>query len=243
VNGVVINETGARALGYTPATCIGKGFHNASSTEVLHIVGVMKDFHFEDLHVPISSVAFMVNSAPQFNYLIAHVNATHVSSILAAAQSFWRKMDPNEPFEYTFLDSDFQKHYDEDNRLAALVGYATGIAIFISCLGLFGLAAFSAEQRTKEIGIRKVLGASAGGIVTLLSADFMKLVLLAVVLGSPIGWWASHRWLQDFAYRTDVPWTIFALTTATALAIAFATISFQALRAATARPVDSLRNE
>ncbi|TDX01165.1 ABC transporter permease [Dinghuibacter silviterrae] len=243
VDGVVINETGARALGYTPATCIGKGFHNANSKEILRIVGVMKDFHFEDLHVPIMSVAFFVNSAPRYNYIIAHVNASNMGSVIAAAKAFWRTSDPNEPFEYSFLDGEFQKHYEEDNRLAALVGYATGIAIFISCLGLFGLAAFSAEQRTKEIGIRKVLGANVAGIVGLLSADFMKLVLLAVVLGSPVGWWATHRWLQDFAYRTTIPWTIFALTTGAALLIAFATISVQAFRAAMARPVDSLRNE
>ena len=245
VDGVVINETGARQLGYTVENCIGKGFHNASDPngQVLRIVGVMKDFHFEDLHVPIGCVAFFVNSAPQYNYIIAHVNGGNMSATMTAVQHLWHRLNPNEPLEYSFMDADFQKHYEADSRLAAIVGYATAIAIFISCLGLFGLAAFSAEQRTKEIGIRKVLGASSAGIVRLLSIDFMKLVLLAIVLGSPIGWYATHRWLQDFAYRTSIPWTVFALTTGAALLIAFATISLQAFKAANAKPVDSLKNE
>jgi putative ABC transport system permease protein len=245
VDGVVINETGARQLGYTVENAVGKGFHNTMSPGAppLRIVGVMKDFHFEDLHQPIGNVAFFVNSAPRFNYIIAHINGGNMEAVLASVQKTWHKLNPNEPFEYSFLDTEFQKHYEADNRLAGLVGYATAIAIFISCLGLFGLAAFSAEQRTKEIGIRKVLGASAATIVGLLSVDFMKLVLLAIVIGSPVGWWATHRWLQDFPYKATVSWTVFVLTTVAALAIAFATISLQAFRAATARPVDSLRSE
>lgn len=243
VDGVVINETGARALGYTVQNAVGKGFHNANSNEVLRIVGVMKDFHFEDLHVPIMSVAFFVNSAPEYNYVIAHIAPGKTQQVIEAVRKTWHQVNPNEPFEYNFLDEEFQKHYDADNRLAAIVGYATAIAIFISCLGLFGLAAFSAEQRTKEIGIRKVLGASSARIVGLLSADFMKLVGISILVGSPVGWWAAHRWLQDFAYRTNLSWTIFALTTFAAIFIAFATIGYQALRAAGAKPVDSLRNE
>lgn len=243
VDGVVINETGARRLGYTVENCIGKGFHNTHSNEVHRIVGVMKDFHFEDLHMPITSVAFFVNSAPEYRYIIAHIKGPHVGTTLATVQRIWQRLNPDEPFEYSFLDADFQKHYEADNRLAALVGYAMGIAIFISCLGLYGLASFSAEQRTKEIGVRKVLGANSARIVGLMSVDFMKLVLLAIILGSPIGWWATQRWLQDFAYRTTVPWTLFALTTGVALTIAFVTISFQAFRAATTKPVNALRSE
>jgi putative ABC transport system permease protein len=123
------------------------------------------------------------------------------------------------------------------------VAWATGIAIFVSCLGLFGLAAFSAEQRTKEIGIRKVLGASERSIITLLSRDFLRLVALAVLIGSPIGWYVMQKWLQGFAYRTGIGWTVFALTTGTALLIALITISSQAIRAALANPVKSLRSE
>lgn len=244
IDGVVINETGARQLGYTVENAVGKGFHDTNNPGLrLRIVGVMKDFHFEDLHQPIGNVAFFVNSAPYYHYLILHVQPSNIQEAIKSARQTWQTLNPNEPFEYSFLDAEFQKHYDADNRLASLVNCATLIAIFISCLGLFGLAAFSAEQRTKEIGIRKVLGASPGNIVALLSADFMKLVLLAVVIGSPLGWYATRRWLQDFPYRTTVSWTAFGLTAGVALLIAFATISLQAFRAARANPVKSVKTE
>jgi putative ABC transport system permease protein len=243
--GVVLNETGVKTLGYTLENCIGKGFHNANDLNgpPQKIVGVMKDFHFEDLHQPIGNVAFSLNNDPYYKYILVHVSAGNLEKTIGSIRQTWRRLDPNEPFEYSFLDAEYQKHYDADNRLAALVGYATLIAIFISCLGLFGLAAFSAEQRTKEIGIRKVLGASSASIITLLSGDFMKLVLIAIVIGSPIGWYATRRWLQDFPYRTTVSWMVFALTAGVALFIAFATISLQAFKAATAKPVDSLKDQ
>jgi len=206
-------------------------------------VGVVKDFHFEDLHHPIQGLLFEVNSYPIYNYIIARLRPVGLQSTLASMGQTWKRMDPNEPFDYSFLDEQFQRQYDADNRLAGIVGYATALAIVISCLGLFGLAAFSAEQRTKEIGIRKVLGAGAGRIVALLSGDFLKLVLLACVIGIPVGWWATQRWLRDFAYRTPVTWWVFAGAALAAVVIALATISFQALRAATANPVDSLKNE
>jgi len=244
INGIVLNEQAIRDLGYTPADCIGKKVYSAPSNgQSYQIVGVARDFHEENLHIAIRGTAFFVNSNPRYNYIIAHINAAGMESTIASIQQSWKKLNPNEPFEYFFLDEQFQKHYKADNRLAALVGYATGIAIFISCLGLFGLAAFSAEQRTKEIGIRKVLGAGTGRIMFLLSGDFLKLVLIAVVIGSPLGWWATHKWLQEFAYKTPVSWTIFIYTTAAALLIAFVTISFQAIRAAMANPVDSLKSE
>jgi putative ABC transport system permease protein len=152
-------------------------------------------------------------------------------------------MNPNEPFEYSFLDEDFQKNYEADNRLSSLLEYFTIIAIVICCLGLFGLATFSAEQRTKEIGIRKVLGASTGGIVALLSKDFLKLVAISVVVASPIAWYIMNKWLQDFAYRTNIGWMVFAVAGILALLIALITISFQAIKAAIANPAKSLRTE
>jgi putative ABC transport system permease protein len=149
----------------------------------------------------------------------------------------------NEPFEYSFLDADFQKNYLAQERLSAVVGYFTIIAIVISCLGLFALAAFSAEQRIKEIGVRKVLGASVGNIVGLLSKDFLKLVIIAAVIASPIAWYVMNEWLQNFAYRTTVSWTVFAVTIVAAVGIALLTISFQAVKAAISNPVKSLRTE
>jgi putative ABC transport system permease protein len=158
-------------------------------------------------------------------------------------ENAWHRLDPDEPFEYNFLNAEFDKNYATDTRLSAIVGYFTLIAICISCLGLFGLATFSAEQRTKEIGIRRVLGASATGIVTLLSADFLKLVGISLLAASPLAYYLMHRWLQNFAYKTTISWTVFALTAALALVIAVATISWQAIRAATANPAKTLRTE
>ncbi|MBD0278618.1 MAG: FtsX-like permease family protein, partial [Flavisolibacter sp.] len=153
------------------------------------------------------------------------------------------KLNPNEPFEYNFLDLDFQKNYEADSRQARLINYFTIIAIIISCLGLFGLATFSAEQRTKEIGIRKVLGASVTQLVALLSTDFLKLVGIAVGIASPIAWYVMNQWLQNFAYRTTISWEVFAITVLLVVFIAFATISFQAIKAALANPVKNLRTE
>jgi putative ABC transport system permease protein len=203
----------------------------------------MKDFHFEDLHNPIDAIGLEVFSRPFYSYLTVHVDKNNLGKTIAGIQKAWQQLFPDTPFEYSFLDERFQKLYEADNRIAAIVAYATGFAIFISCLGLFGLAAFSAEQRTKEIGIRKVLGASEGSIVTLLSKDFLKLVALAVLIGSPLGWYVMQQWLQGFAYRTTIGWTVFALTTGAALFIALLTISSQAIRAALANPVKSLRSE
>jgi putative ABC transport system permease protein len=155
----------------------------------------------------------------------------------------WHKLNPGEPFEYSFLDDDFQKNYLAENRLSSIVSYFTLIAIIICCLGLFGLATFSAEQRIKEIGVRKALGASVTGIVALLSKDFLKLVFIAIVIATPLSWYAMHKWLQDFAYRIDISWWIFLLAGIIALLIAFVTISFQAIKTANSNPVKSLRTE
>jgi putative ABC transport system permease protein len=246
VDGIILNETAIRALGYDPATCVGKKVYSGVSYTLgnsLRIVGVMKDFHFEDLHNPIDAIGLEVFSRPFYSYLTVHVDKNNLGKTIAGIQKAWQQLFPDTPFEYSFLDERFQKLYEADNRIAAIVAYATGFAIFISCLGLFGLAAFSAEQRTKEIGIRKVLGASEGSIVTLLSKDFLKLVAIAVLIGSPLGWYVMQQWLQGFAYRTTIGWTVFALTTGAALFIALLTISSQAIRAALANPVKSLRTE
>jgi putative ABC transport system permease protein len=175
--------------------------------------------------------------------MIVHAKQGNINSILQSIQNIWHNLNPTEPFEYSFLDEDFQKNYDAENRLASIVGYFTAIAILISCLGLFGLATFSAEQRIKEIGVRKVLGASVTSIVTLLSKDFLKLVAIAIVIASPIAWWAMNKWLQSFAYKINIGWMVFAITTLVAILIALITISFQAIKAAIANPVESLRSE
>jgi putative ABC transport system permease protein len=245
-NNIIVNEEAIKQIGFsTPEKAIGSRvyFDWRGESYGYSIVGVIKNFHFQDLRVPIEPYGFFLNNRPFFNYLIVHANTPDIKSLLSGIESSWNKLNPNEPFEYSFLDDDFQKNYEAENRLSAIVGYFTIIAILISCLGLFGLATFSAEQRTKEIGVRKVLGASVGSIVTLLSKDFLKLVLIAIVIASPIAWWAMTKWLQDFAYRTNVGAMVFVITASIAVCIALLTISFQAIKAAIANPVKSLRTE
>jgi len=150
---------------------------------------------------------------------------------------------PGQPFNFRFIDEEFDQQYRTERRIGSILGAFAGFAIFIACLGLFGLAAFTAEQRTKEIGIRKVLGASVGSVVSLLSRDFLKLVIVSLVIAFPVAYWAMKQWLADFAYRIDIQWWMFAVTGLVAIAIAFLTVSFQSIRAALANPVKSLRSE
>ncbi len=243
---MVINEETVRELGFaSPQQAVGQrlSFDFRDSTYNFDVVGVAKDFHFENLHEAITPLSFGVTTHHDFNFMIVHTRPGNVTALMNAVQKAWHKLNPNEPFEYSFLDEDFQKNYTADNRLAAIVTYFTVIAIMISCLGLFGLATFSTEQRIKEIGVRKVLGASVGSIVALISKDFVKLVSIAIVIASPLAWWIMNKWLQDFAYRIHINWVIFAITTVIALGIALATISFQAIKAALTNPVKSLRAE
>lgn len=245
-NRMILNEAAINKIGFSsPQNSIGHIVHFdwRGETFTFTIVGVVKDFHFQDLHVPIEPYAFQLNNRPNYSYLMVHARASNMPSLLKSVETSWHKLNPNEPFEYSFLDADFQKNYEAENRLSSMVGYFTIIAILISCLGLFGLATFSAEQRIKEIGVRKVLGASVTSIVGLLSKEFLKLVIIAIIIASPVAWWAMNKWLQDFAYRTGIGWMVFVITAMIALVIALLTISFQAIRAAIASPVKSLRTE
>ncbi len=244
----VINEQTVKEFGFaSPQDAIGKWLAADWDGEQVRftIIGVVKNFHFKDLHESIEPFAFrFYNDADAgFNYMIAHSAGGNIGQSLSVLETAWKKLNPNEPFEYSFLDQDFQKNYEAESRQARLINYFTLIAIIISCLGLFGLATFTAEQRTKEIGIRKVLGATIYGVVSLLSRDFLKLVLIAVVLASPLAWYVMNKWLQNFAYQASITWDVFAITTLMAIVIAFVTISFQAIKAAIANPVKSLRTE
>ncbi len=244
---IIINQEAVRQLGFTsPEKAIGSRIYY-NKNEVQHaftVIGVVKDFHFEDLHMRISPYSFLLTRNPgSINYLIVHTAAGDPGGLLADISAIWQKTMAGEPFEYSFLDADFQSNYEAENRLYALVNYFTVIAILISCLGIFGLATFSAEQRTKEIGVRKVLGASITSIIILLSKDFLKLVIIAVLIASPLAWLIMNKWLQDFAYQIHISWLVFVITTVLALLIAFCTLCFQAVRAAMTSPVKSLRTE
>ncbi|GAB2586787.1 ABC transporter permease [Spirosoma areae] len=243
---IILNERAVNQLGYKSAQgAVGrKAFVERGGERVgFTIVGVVRDFHFEDLHLPITPYAFTLNESDDYNYIVAHAKAGNLQTVLKSIEAVWQKTNPGEPFAYSFLDEEFQKNYVAESRLATVVGYFTFIAILISCLGLFGLASFNVEQRTKEIGIRKVLGASVGNVVMLLSGDFLKLVLIAVVIASPVAWYVMNRWLQNFAYQTQIGWSVFGLTTLAALLITVITVSYQAIKAALMNPVKSLRSE
>jgi putative ABC transport system permease protein len=242
----VINEEAVKQFGFTsPQDAVGKwlAFEWEGEQVQFTVVGVVKNFHFKDLHEEIEPIAFRMYNAANFNYVIASAGGSNLKPALTALETAWKKLNPNEPFEYSFLDQDFQKNYEREERQANLINYFTIVAIIISCLGLFGLATFTAEQRTKEIGIRKVLGATVSGVVALLSKDFLKLVAIAVIIASPLAWWGMNKWLENFAFKTSITWQVFAITSFVALAIAFMTVSFQAVKAALANPVKSLRTE
>jgi putative ABC transport system permease protein len=243
---MVINLEGVKQLGFTSAAeAVGRNVLIDWQGETVRweVIGVVKDFHFQDLHAPIAPYGFQLNNVPLYNYIIAHAGNENLSAVLGSLEATWKNLNPNEPFEYSFLDDDFQKNYEAENRLAGMVRNFTIIAILISCLGLFGLATFSAEQRTREIGIRKVLGASVGSIVRLISKEFLVLVFIAIVIASPLSWWVMNRWLQNFAYRIGIDWWMFVVAALIAIVIAILTVSSQALKAAMANPVRNIKTE
>jgi len=245
LNRIVLNESAVKAMGFAdPEHAIGRKVDGdfRGTTTKYEVVGVVRDFHFEGLRQPITPYGFVLT--PNYgNYLVVHTRPGTPATLLTALETAWHKIDPNEPFEYSFLDQDFQKNYIAEERLSALIRYFTVMAILISCLGLFGLASFSAEQRIREIGIRKVLGASVGGIVMMLSKDFLILVSWGMVAACPVAWIIMHKWLEGFAYKTPISWTVFAITFFCTLLITLTTISFQALRAGMQNPVKSLKTE
>ncbi|GAA4410596.1 ABC transporter permease [Nibrella viscosa] len=240
-SGVLLNETACRAFGWKPAEAVGKKLSTAG-LDGGQVIGVLADYHQHGLQEKIKPVLTFI--APYaFRFLALRLGPGNLSASVAQVERFWKARFPGYPFEYWFLDEDFDRQYRAEQRLARIFSVFASLAILIACLGLFGLATFTAERRTKEIGIRKVLGASVPSLVSLLSVDFLKLVLVAILVASPIAWYAMNRWLEDFAYRIDMPWWIFVVAGLGAVLIAFITISFQSLKAAFLNPVTSLKNE
>lgn len=244
---VLINETLVRRLGLklqtAPGTLLYWEYVNEPSI-VVEIVGVLKDFNYSSLHSDVNPFMLVYNPGEgDLSSIVVATNSKNYQRLLGKIEQLWRKDFAGVPFEYAFMDQEVQKQYETEVILSRIISCFTLMAIVISCLGLFGLAAFSAEQRIKEIGIRKVLGAGVPGIVGLLSRDFLKLVLISLVIAIPIGWWAAVKWLEGFAYRVPLQWWMFAGAGLLAITIALLTVSFQALRAALVNPVKSLRSE
>ena len=242
-SGYLLNEASVSALGLkTNEDAIGKDFGYGGRKG--KIIGVINDFHFESLHQKIVPLVMLypknLNNFGRISIKIAGANTT---AALTHIEKTWKNFLPETPYQFTFLDENFARLYKAEERQKTLFTTFAFIAIFIACLGLFGLSAFAISQRVKEIGIRKVLGANVSTIVTLLSKDFLKLVGLSAVIAFPVAWFAMNKWLQDFAYRIDMPWWIFIVAGIMAAIIALVTISFQAIKAAVANPVKSLRSE
>ena len=239
----ILNEAAIRQMGFkSNEEAVGKRIQYGGRNA--HIVGVLKDFNFESLHQDIlPMIVFIPRDSTFFNFISVQLDGNRIQEGVTHMESTWNKFLPNLPFDYHFIDEDYAQLYEAEQRQGRVfIGFAI-LAIFIACLGLFGLAAFVAQQRVKEIGVRKVLGATTAGIVGLLSKDFIKLVIVALIIASPLAWWFMHQWLDNFAYRINISWWIFATAGVLAIVIAFLTISAQSLKAALANPVESLRSE
>jgi putative ABC transport system permease protein len=241
---ILVNETFLKNIGLDPLKAPGTKLTDANS-RVWEITGIMKDFNYGSLHKEVEPFMLWMNNKQDglWANLTVHTATGNYKDLLTKIETVWHKDIPGVPFEYTFLDEQVQKQYESDVSMSRIINAFTIIAICITCLGLFGLAAFSAEQRNKEIGIRKVLGASVTGIVELLSKDFLKLVLIAFLIAIPIAWWAMNKWLQVFAFRIQISWWMFAIAGFITVLIALLTVSSQAVKAALSNPVKSLRNE
>ncbi|WP_205510933.1 ABC transporter permease [Longitalea arenae] len=242
---IIINEAAAKMYGFTDP--IGKSLYfirdinKPAEVSALHIVGIVKDFNFSSLRQHVTPLALMLGEN-QGNVAL-RIKSKHLPNLLAKIEHLYKAIAPGAPFDLTFMDEDFNNQYRTEQRMGAIAITFSVLAILIACLGLFGLAAYAAEQRTKEIGIRKVLGATVSNITAMLSKDFLKLVIIAAVIAFPLAWWIMYSWLQDFAYRAPISWWVFIMAGSLAAGIAIVTVSFQTIKAAIMNPVKSLRTE
>jgi putative ABC transport system permease protein len=246
----IINETAVKELGYeTPEKAIGQPLlwkvwesKMPDSLKKGQIIGVVKDFHYKSLYDKVNTTVLQIYP-PAYWKVAVKMRAAGIANSISYVKNVWAKFSPEYPIEYKFMDDNFDQMYRSEDKLKTLLFVFTGIAIFVGCLGLFGLAAYSAERRRKEIGNRKVLGASVNGLILLLSRDFVKLVIISLLIASPVAWYFMNQWLQDFAYRVSIGWWVFALTGSIVIAIALITVAFQAIKASIANPVKCLRTE
>jgi putative ABC transport system permease protein len=240
---MIINETAAKAFGWR-GDAVGRRIIRQNSERgrdyAYTVIGVVKDFNFKSLHEPVTPLLMVLK--PESG-LIVKVKTADISGLLSSMKQQWQQFNPEEPLTYTFMDELYNKTYSAEEKTGRILNIFAVLTILVACLGLFGLATYTAEQRTKEIGIRKVLGASVTQVTNMLSKDFLKLVLVACVIAFPLSYWVMYKWLQDFAYRINISWVVFVLAGVAALAIALLTVSFQAIKAAIANPVKSLRTE
>jgi putative ABC transport system permease protein len=241
---IIVNESAAKLLGFSDP--INKPIYSLTdfktkSVATYHIIGVVKDFNYNSLRESVTPLTLFYGS--QISKTAIKINTANIKGLITQIETKWKTMAPSQPFSYAFMDEQFNNQYKTEQRISQISITFSLLAILIACLGLFGLVTYAAEQRIKEIGIRKVLGASVTDLVSMLSKDFLKLVAIAAVIAFPVAWWAMHKWLQDFAYRVHISWWVFAVAAIIALLIAVLTISFQAVKAALTNPVKNLRTE
>jgi len=241
--GIIINQTTASMLGFANDP-INQTIYNGQGEHArkYHVIGVVKDFNFSSLRDNVTPLV-MVMANDWMASLNVKASTSNLPALLKQIEGKWKSIAPNEPFNYSFMDEDFNAMYRSEQRIGQLFIIFTSLAIIIACLGLFGLAAYAAEQRNRELGIRKVLGAGVSTLVAMLSKDFIRLVIIAIVIAAPLAWLVMQKWLQGFAYRQNIQWWVFAAAGAGALVIAFITVSFQSINAALVNPVESLRSE
>ena len=236
----ILNESAAKELGWTPEQAIGKKMFLGNQRPGI-VKAVVRNFNFSSLHNPIKPLVLF--NEEWTSTMLVKISGAAIPATMAFLESKWKELIPYRPFEYHFLDEDYDKLYSAELRLGKVLNIFTAIAILLACLGLFGLSAYAIQQRTKEIGIRKVLGATVPNIITLLSKDFVWLIIISMLIAFPVAAWLMYKWLQDFVYRISIAWWMFAIAGAIALLIAICTISFQAVKAAVANPVKNLRTE
>lgn len=248
VSAYIINETAVRELGLGSAEqAIGKTlswptWRNPDSLKTGPVIGVVKDFHYKSLHEKIEPSVLQIY--PQaYSKVAVKISSSEIEPIIGEIKNVWNRYSPDYPIEYNFLDESFGKMYKGEDKLKTLLSLFTAITIFVSCLGLLGLAAYAAERRKKELGVRKVLGATVGGLVVMLSKDFVKLVLISLLLASPIAWYFMNQWLDNFPYRITISWWMFAVAGGLAVLLALLTVTFQTVKAALSNPVQNLRPE
>jgi len=240
---VIINEAMMNDFGWTYSNAVGQQIKGYMETKTPIVIGVVKNFNFQPFKEKVMPQMFHQFAGYEPYKFFVRIKPGNPAPALEAMQKAWKEVVADLPFKYNFLDESLDNFYKSERKWSSIIGWAGAISVFLACLGLFGLAALAAINRTKEIGIRKVLGASVTSITKLLSKDFLKLVMIAAVIAFPVSWWAMHNWLQDFAYRISISWWVFAISGLLAMIIAFVTISFQSIKAAVANPVKSLRTE
>jgi len=242
---IVLNEEAAKLLGFDPFTAPGKFVSHLHNGVVYKykIAGVVKDYHYFSLHATIGPCAIMAVNPLRCSTIVAKIDGRHISAAVQYASERWKKLNPDTPFSYGFLNDMFQTDYLQDQRTQQMSGIFTFIAIFVSCMGLLGLVTYSVNQKAREIGIRKVVGASVSNIVVLFSQQYLKLIIIANIIAWPLAWYFMNSWLQDFPYRVHISWWMFAASLTAAVVIAFCTIAFKTIKAAMVNPVNSLRAE